>query len=231
MTRWLMLVLAAGCVDDVRITGVVGASFEDPSPLAGATYTLTDGAGAVLDEGVTAADGRFAVTAPAHSYAFLEVAGPDGVPATFTTQTGRPGGLTTEDGRVYGVAAAEAEAFLAPFSACDRFDAGGGTVFGEIRAANLSGAPVWPTGFVWVEDGDDRVPGCYLNLEGTEADPSWEVAGPTGRFAVFGLAPGVYTLVVGHRISNESSEVYRFPIAVSDGGVVSLRPAWIEVPL
>jgi hypothetical protein len=225
------------CDRDTAIRGVVSTAWDDLSPLAGAEITLFDGLGEPLDEGTSGPDGAFEVTAPSQSYVFLEVGGDGLVPATFNSETGSPGVLSAASGALYGVSQATFDAWIAPFADCDGFGSPGGVVYGEVRAINAEGSPILPTGFVFLEDDEDRTPACVLNDEGTAARPVPEDAdaarlvGIAGRFAIFGVTPGAYALAIGQATSNQTSEVYRHGVLVRDGGVVPRMPAWVEIPI
>ena len=241
-----LALLAAGCSQSVRVSGTVFAThgFEAP-PLADAEITVVSPPSTnVLATTVTGSDGSFILSLPPAIGVALEVRAEGYATTIFHGNSPFSGELAVLDHDVFGVTEAELAAERARFAGCEGADGPGAVVFGEVRVFGLvdpitGDSPLTSEGQVDVlavgDDGDVSATygGCYLDEAGAAHDPTAEFTGESGRFAVFGVEPGLHELqaqwqaVPGEWIANY------YPAWVPAGEeqvVLPQWPAWVDPP-
>jgi hypothetical protein len=188
-----------------------------------------------FDRTTTGADGAFSLAAPRQDLVYLLVEGEGHLPISFVGESGRDDVFEVPTGQIWAFSEAEGERWRADFAGCPGVDEPG-MVVGEVRL-DLGGDSLDPTqtpielfGFAFVTAEDDtRVDACYLNEEGTAYDPEAEYVGRSGRFAMFGVEGGPWTLTIGRLVGSGASIVRTSLITVPEGGVVSRHPALIDL--
>lgn len=211
---WVGAALACGCSDgQVTVQGVVASERgTGRPPLGGASITLRDADGTVVDSGVTGADGAFSLVAPAGITMHAEVSAPGFATTSFTGVSGLNTEMMVEDGALYVVRTTEIEDWRARFAGCPGLDAEGGAYIGEVRVFDLQDSatgehPEVTSASVRVSDadGENAWKACYLDEAGSAWDPEATVTGASGVFAVFGVPSGLHTIIVDYAVPNQSA--------------------------
>ncbi len=220
------------CAEDTGIitgTVLVGPG-EDGSPLVDGTVTILGDDTEYFDEATTDRDGRFEATAPLGLNIFAIVEGPGMVPSVFTGNMGQ-GTFVVEPGVLYGWPEADRAELDAILEGCSQE---GPVVTGEVRlrgATDDNGEnPIIQTAFAFIElPNGDRIDACYLNADGDDWNENALHGGPLGRYAIYGVEPGLHTLVYGYFIDDsdpESAVEHILGVYVTEDAVVPQYPAW-----
>lgn len=237
MTRALLLLGLLACTAaPVRMTGRVSASREDPVALAGASVAVFDGVFEEVGRATTEADGTFDVQVPRQAEIHVVVDADGAVPAAFRGESGSLDTFEVPDGTLWAVPEAEVASWTSRFAGCPGATEGATLVVGQLRLAisveDLGTAGIASQGFAFVSSVDDpavdRRDACYLDAAGERLDPEADVAGPTGRFAIFGVEGGPWSLTLGRFVSGGTA-VGRRTLYVPAHGVVSLHPALVPL--
>lgn len=233
---WLCLGLS-GCVgSDITIAGIIFSAHDSDEGLGGVTVTVNDESNAPWDHVVTDAEGVFAALAPRGSAIHVEVTGDGLVPLSFSGQSGVEYLFAVPNGVLYAMSTDEAASWRAQFAGCPGADAGGGMIVGVIRLQlssdtqdDLANVPEI-NGFAYAE-GDDgtRHDACYLNDDGVALAPEADVAGKTGRFAIFGVEGGPFRMAIGRRMTSTSTTLTESFVYVPVDGAVSFQPAFVPL--
>lgn len=186
----------------------------------------------VYDSVSVGPDGSFEVTGPAGGAVVIAIDGPDMVRASFS---GVMGNVPTEiqDGELFAWSEAADASVQEAFGDCYR---PGPRIVGEIRMLNIEDQdgehPQVATGYASLLDGDGEeiATACYLDDDGAY-DPAASQTGATGRFAFFGLEPGVFNVTYGFMLSDDLKEESTIWTVVPSEGVVPMFAAWVELPL
>ncbi|MEZ4319169.1 MAG: hypothetical protein R3F61_16760 [Myxococcota bacterium] len=230
----MLALLLLGCAEKVGVisgTVLVGPGLVG-SPLENGKVTILGDSAERFDEATTDRDGRFEATAPIGLNIFAVIEGAGMTPAVFSGSMGQ-GDFTVEPGFLFAWPEADRATLDQEFSGCS---APGPVITGEVRlfgATDENGtSPLLQTAFAWVETASgDVIDACYLNEAGDAWDPEAETAGPTARYAVFGLEPGFYDLVYGYYVTPDFPLEHRLTIYVTDGAIAPQYPAWADLYL
>ncbi|MCB9681591.1 MAG: carboxypeptidase regulatory-like domain-containing protein [Alphaproteobacteria bacterium] len=240
MRAWTPAVLTValtGCATAVEIEGIATTSKDDDTPLVGATLSLRNQDFDEVDTTVTDDKGRFYLDAPRGESIHIVVSGEGMVPVALAGESGLSDTFTVPSGQIWGLPETEAASWRALFAGCPGADGDGGMVIGETRlyvveADQADLAPIEAYGFAQLQDTlapeDGTTEACYLDEDGVAYDPEAIATGASGRFALFGVEGGPWTLTVG-RYASGGSRLGRSTIFVPEGGAVSRRPALVPL--
>lgn len=224
--------LLAGCTaEPVLVEGRVLAERNGVEGRPGAEVTLRDRDFEVFDQARTDDEGVFRVEAPRQSEVHLVVGGEELVPTAFAGVSGAADVFTVPDGQLWATTTEQLDGWRASFAGCAGADDGDGVVVGEIRLQFAgSEGPIETTSVAWLEEdgGERRVEACYLGETGLVHDPDAEAVGPSGQFAMFGVAGGPWLLQAG-RPSRDGLVVGTTRIFVPEGGVVTPFPTLVPL--
>lgn len=225
---------------ETRVTGRIFAGHgDDAPPLSGAEVSFVVGDASVLDRVETDADGAFTVRLPHGTNLFVEVRADGYATTTFPAVIGLDRALEVEDHLLYGFPAEERDAILTAHAGCDGAEPGAALVVGEMRLygwadPDTGESPTVTTGVATVLGrGSTEWAGCYLDEAGLAYDPEAFMTGDSGRFTVFGPAPGLHDLDARYEVSTDvwSAQLYPVWIPEDEGAVSPWYPAWVEFPL
>lgn len=222
--------------EEVVVSGEVYAGrAEGSAPLGGAALRTHNLYTEEVDRTEADAQGRFEILAPPIDQFFFTIEAEGFVPTSLSAAVGTTD-TTAPTGAVWARSLADHEAALAPFAACPGADAPGGVIEGEVRVYlgdTVQGAdelPLVTTASLFAEDTNGRIAApCLLDDEGLY-DPEAMVTGQTGRFAMFGLSPGIAALRLSYTIDDVPVPEQYTKVMVPEGGVAPLYPAWAELP-
>ena len=235
---WALCAMAClgGCSEeDVVINGIVVDGRESIEGAAGVTVTLNEGNFLFHDETVTDEQGVFSITAPRRSFIHLVFEREGDVPIAFAGESGAADLFQVPIGQLWSFSEEEEARWRTEFAGCPDVDQPG-MIVGEVRLlipgvdlSNGDGQPIEYFGFAYVTGQDgERKDACYMNKEGTAYDPEATRVRDSGRFAIFGVEGGPWSLAVGRDTAGgtllSTSSVY-----VPEGGVVSRHPALVEL--
>ncbi|MCO4743186.1 MAG: hypothetical protein KC912_00255 [Proteobacteria bacterium] len=237
-SRGLRLGVAAlvltGCSQEILITGSVPRSrFDKAFTLVDGDLDLFDQDGVLYNSTTTNSNGRFRVRAPRGEKVFLELGGEHLATATFNGVSGFSSPLIVngaESPDIYGFNLLELEEWAERFDGCPDFGEGL-VVLGEVRANDL----VDPTTDEHVimnrasaelvsVNGNDVYSACFLDDEGLAYDPNATETGQTGMFAIPGVPPGLFTLVVENALPGEFTAQSATSIYVDEATVAPRFP-------
>ena len=77
-------------------------------------------------------------------------------------------------------------------------------------------------------DGASHTP-CYLDNQGISLAEG-AVTGDTGRFAFFGLPPGLATFTSAYTLNDISYDGEPYDLLLPAEGIAPLYPAWVDAP-
>ncbi len=234
----LSLLVLAACAPEPRdgvLTGIVtrGPGTDAPRE-AGATVRTFDNTDTEMDAVQTAQDGSFQATIPWTGGFFVELDAEGAVPTSFSA-VAYSGAVEGGPGDTWTRTATALDSLRAEFAGCASADLDGAIVEGEIRVLlpvdDLDETPLVKTATVTVEDADGVAhAACYLDDQGGSA-PDATVTGDTGRFAVFGLPPGVALVQMVLTVEETEFTNPTLPVRLPEGGAAPLYPLWAELPL
>ncbi len=236
MLLFLVLACQPKLNEDVVVSGEVYAGRVDGSDLlGGASLRTHDLFNEQVDQTRADAQGRFEILAPPIDLFFFTVEAEGFVPTSLSANVGTSD-TAAPKGAVWARSLADHEAALAPFAGCPGFDAAGGVIEGEVRVylgetvQEGDELPLITTATVFAEDPNGRIAApCLLDDDGLY-DPDTLVTGQTGRFAMFGLAPGIAALRIAYTIDGAEVPEQYTNVMVPENGVAPLYPAWATLP-
>lgn len=214
-------------------------------PLPQGTIAIYGQEGDAYASTTTDLSGNFRTFGPSGQTVFATVTGTDLATSSFTGITGaaNAGPLVValdehQDSPLYGVLLSDIDALRAEFEGCPGVDDAGGIVFGEVRVIGITDPVTDEEPLVTTAEAsmvgvsDQEFAACYLNDAGDAYDPDALVTGETGRFAIFGVPAGLWTLSVSYSAFVESnvetfSQVF---VPEADVAVVPREPVWVEFP-
>ena len=222
--------------EDVLISGEVYAGrAEGSDTLPGAVLRTTNLYTEQVDRTTADAAGRFEILAPPIDTFFFTVTAEGYLPTSVAAAVGTSD-TEAPEGAVWARSAADHAAVMADFSSCPGADAAGGVIEGEVRVYlgnTVQGAdelPLVTTAALFAEDPNGRIASaCYLNDEGVY-DGAAVLTGATGRFAMFGLAPGIASVRLSYSIDGTAVPEQYSSVLVPENGVAPLYPVWAELP-
>lgn len=241
------LVTVAACSSERRVgvlTGIVTSGPEASSEtIEGARVRTFGMQGKLLDDVVTNQDGSFQADVPYGGTFFIEVDSGD-VPTAFSALS-QYGSVEGGHGDLWTRTSGQVEGIRSVYGGCGSASDEGGIIEGEVQvylAVNETDElPLITTATVRATAEDGTVhEACYLNNLGeTEDALFW--TGNTGRFAIFGVPPGLYDVEVEYWIpdyegeidtgnSDQRIETPRLPIRMPEGGVSVHYPLWASAP-
>ena len=229
--------LLCGCppkpITEVQLTGTVFDGPDSVDGVAGASVEVLTVDGASFDTITADAQGRFSLAVPAGQPLFVLVGDTaDHVPTSFTVNIGTVD-VQAPAGTLWARRASVLAEVQNDFTGCGLADAAPTTVEGDVRlylgeVEESDQLPLVTTATVFADDGSGVLLGaCYLDDLGN-SDPGMGETGETGRYGIFGLAPGVVTLTVSYETS-ESVTTVDLLIYVPDGGTVPLYPTLVPI--
>ena len=224
-------------LEPVDVTGrLLDEASEDGGAVPNGEVWTRDSNGSCFDETVTDDDGQFSVQAPANDYFFIMFHG-DGFASTSFTGFSGTDTIDVDDGTLWAMSAQNRSGLFDEFANCaaleDIEDQSGGILEGEVRLYfqinDPDDLPFLTTATVTAFDSDDvELETCYLDDEGISDADAFET-GETGRFAVFGMKQGGYTVQVTYDAGTGSEPVSTYIIWMPENGVVPLEPAYVEL--
>jgi len=235
----LLLMLSIGCIEplvsNVTLTGTLTQTNDSNSdPVSDGEVATYDGLGQEVDCTVASDLGEFSVSAPASSTFFVQTAGADRVRTTFTGWSGIDD-IDIDPGVLWVRSADELDEIRGEFSECDRASLPGGIIEGEVRVylpveEPTDDLPLVSTAQASVEDQEgETIEACYLDDEGLSS-PDTEQTGDSGRFAIFGLEPGLTWLTVTYAVTDDLEESSEYPILLPENGTAPLYPVLVDLP-
>lgn len=229
--------ILAGCTGGfdgrVEMYGIVtDAPRAEGAPVADAALEILDVDLEPFASATSASDGSFVVDVPKGETFFLQAAAEGFVPTAFSGSAGQYD-LYAGDGLPWLPPTAWLDALRAEFAGCPDAELGGVVVTGEVRLYiadyDYQQLPLVTTATVTVypETGEAHE-ACYLADDGSSPDAG-SLTGDTGRFAVFGVAPGpvIVEVVYDDGSTTLPAMLYQY-VAVADG-LVPMYPAMVYV--
>jgi hypothetical protein len=234
-----LLMLGLGCVEplieEVSLSGTLTESAESTSA------PVTDGTVAALtlweeetDCTTTNASGEFSLRVPASSSFYVQTSAPGRISTTFTGWSGIED-LEIDPGVLWVRDADELDAIRSEFEGCEGAEAEGGIIEGEVRVylpveAELNELPLVTTATISAMDASsESISACYLDDDGL-SDPTAEITGETGRFAIFGLEPGTVWLTVAYTVTDGMEEESEYPLYMPSNGTAPMYPVLVDLP-
>ena len=235
---WILM-LIIGCVDplitEVNLGGTLTESRgSDATPVESGTVATISLWGDEYDCASTDEQGVFSVQAPASSSFFVQTQSPGRVATTFTGWSGIDD-QDLEPGVLWVRGQDELDAIQTEFNGCDRTVDEGASIEGEIRVYlpvedSVDTLPLITTASVTFEDEDGNVTeACYLDDKGL-GDPSADVTGETGRFALFGLNAGIGLLTVSYAVTDDLEQVSEYLVLLPENGTAPMYPLLVDLP-
>jgi hypothetical protein len=239
----LLALTGTGCAEprSILLGGVVlDAPRGEGQPAPGVEVTVLDADLAPYDQATTDEAGAFELRVAAAQDMFLELRGEGKVTTLFAGEAGIFD-LGLAEGALYVLSEARPAELAATFGACAG-DGTGGIAEGEVRAY-LPGeeeSEVSLVGNAWVvvyDEDNDPIEACYLDEEGAPAPEDQGMTNATGRFAVFGLAPGPHVLEVSYNPGAGGEDTgmdpadtlsWFYKVNMVEGGLAPFYPAWVE---
>lgn len=257
----LPLAACAQQAQDGLLTGyVTDSNRADAQPVVGATVQTHSAENEKLDQVQTGENGTFQAKIPFGGGFFVQIdGGADTVPTSFTAAS-LYGIVEAQPGDLWTRTASQLDAIRAEFSTCPGATASGGIVEGEVRVLlpveQLDALPLVTTATIQVIDaaGESHA-ACYLDDRG-QSDPAATQTGATGRFAVFGVPPGVSRIEAQIFVPEEEPggedtgsgsdtgagagagdtedggatiDLDPIPLRLVEGGVAPLYPLWAQL--
>lgn len=237
-------VLTACTPGEIRVTGSVDrernqVEGERPRLLAGGTVEILDETGVQKSKVTTDDNGKFRAVAPSASTIFAEIRASDSeVVSSFTGVSGVESPMQVEDHALFAVSQEEIDTLRDKYTGCS--DAGGAIVYGEVRVVGLEDPETGESPLVTsasisttsIDESETHL-ACYLDDAGSAYAPEATTTGDAGEFAVFGVGPGMHTLVVEYTFFEDDPLTGYLAFFVPDGDsvVVPRYPIWVEFPL
>jgi hypothetical protein len=235
-----LVLLLSACGGIPTVTSLQGTVFEDRDSadgLADASIAVHDESGKKFGKAKTNDSGAFRIDAPAGGNVFLVIDGEGSAPVSFSGIAGLTERLRIDDGLLFGYSNREFSDVNEAFDGCAGVGEGG-AVIGEVRVINFTDPdtrenPLVVTGTATLIGNDGTEwPACYLDDGAEKYDPSAEVTGLSGQFAIFGVPRGVYVMRVAFTFLTVEEVIEEYFVYMPGEGAVSPRfPAWVEVPL
>ena len=183
-------------------------------------------------EAATGANGEFSVEVMASRVYHLHLTGDGIVPTAFSGIVGQQD-VSLEDGDLYVRTEEEVAALRALHDQCPSAEEEGGIIEGVVEFPLISDA----SGEAVVAESAEvsaalndatSYAACVLDDDGLSvADPGQ--VGVTGRFAIFGVAPGAVTVEFQQPIGDKTLSNYGFAL-LPEGGIAPFHPAIIDLP-
>jgi hypothetical protein len=214
-------------------------------PLPNGTVTIFDQDALQYASARTDARGTFRTVGPAAQTVFATVTGEGLATSSFTGVTGPVNGGPLiisldedQDSPLYGVLLTDVDELREEFAGCPGADVANGIVFGEVRVIGITDPvtdeePTVATAEVKVGGANEQeLMACYLDDAGRIYDPEATVTGDSGRFAIFGVPSGLWTMSVTYSAFVESDVETFSTLYVPEGdvAVVPREPTWVEFP-
>ena len=222
-------------IEEVTLSGTLTESDDSTSaPISDGTITTFTLWEEETDCTTTNGSGEFSLRAPASSSFYVQASAPGRFSTTFTGWSGIED-LETEPGVLWVRDADELDAIRADFDGCAGADAEGGIIEGEVRVylpveAEVEELPLVTTASVSaIDSSDETITACYLDDDGL-SDPTAEITGETGRFALFGIAPGTVWLTVTYTVTEGMEEESEYPLYMPFNGTAPMYPVLVDLP-
>ena len=229
----MLTLLLVACTPD-KVGDIEGRVLVGPgvlsSPLVDGSVTVLGDDATFFDEATTDFEGRFRATAPRGLNIFVIIEGDGMVPTTFSGVMGQ-GTFVVNDGELFAWPVEDRVTLDTDFGDCAQE---GAVMTGVIRFAGVSNVDTGeglevPNGFASAfNEAGDEFRACYVNADGVY-DPEAEDAGPSARYAIYGLEEGFHELVYGYRVTADVIVEHSLLLWVSEGAVVPQFPAWADL--
>jgi hypothetical protein len=224
-----------GPLTTVELRGrVLEGPAEDAPIVGGADVQVRDSSGADYAAATAEGDGTFAVDIPATAQFRLELRAAGHLPTAFTGYS-LAGDVEAPDGTLFARPVDFLDGLRATFGNCPKAAEPGAVIEGELRlflpvGEDTDELPLVNTGTVAVVDADgaSHTP-CYLDNQGISLAEG-AVTGDTGRFAFFGLPPGLATFTSAYTLNDISYDGEPYDLLLPAEGIAPLYPAWVDAP-
>ena len=231
------MVLMFGCppkpIVNVELSGTIFDGPDSIDGVANANVEVRTVDGAFAASTTADSQGRFALKVPAGQPLFVIVGDTeDHVPTSFTVNIGTVDAVAPQ-GALWARRAEVLAELQQDFTGCGQADNASTTVEGDVRiylgdVDELDELPIVTTASVLGDDGSGILLGaCYLDEDGN-SDPESGRTGDTGRYGIFGLAPGSVNLTVTYE-SEDSAATIDILVYVPDGGTVPQYPTLVPI--
>ncbi len=237
MKRVCLCLALASCIpkpiEEVELVGKVYDGPDAVTPISGATIAVHTIDGAKYGQSKSNSSGRFSMTVPAGQPAFLVISSNDHIPTAHTVNIGTFD-VSAPDGVLWARRSTENDDLITAFDGCEGLARGTENIEGEVRlylgdVEEEDEVPLVTTAELRIEDSAGNVwDACYLDDTG-ESAPDATVTGATGRFAVFGAAPGPAVVDIAYETESRTIETSLL-VYIPEGGTAPLRPAYVPLP-
>jgi len=229
----IAMLLGFGCLP--TLSSQISGTIEDSSgnAIPNPEIRVYDYRGEELSQLSGNEEGQFEAELPPYSSIFFVVSAEGYEASSFAGFSGE-GTFSVDDGTLWLRNASEIQTIRSDFSSCAIDE--GVLVDGEVRLGLSNDitvdSPTITTASIATVDGEeDGFTACYLPTfdEETQEEIPSELTGDSGRFALFGLEPGVHTLGFSVIYENDRTEEYELIVFAPETGNVPLYP--ILIPL
>lgn len=237
----------AACEPDKRMGVLTGVITDGPdvesATIDGARVRTFNKSGKQLDDVTSNGDGAFQAATPWGGTFFIEVDDGD-VPTAFSA-IAQYGSVEGGPGDLWARSQGELDGLRATYDQCPTVDDAGGVIEGEVRVYlpvnELDDLPEITTAVVTATGADGTVyDACYLN-DLTQSEPDLPWTGETGRFAIFGVKPGIVDIDIDYWVPNSTGEIDTsntdtlvetptLPIRMPENGASPHYPLWANAP-
>ena len=232
MMLFFLLVSCLPQPGEVTLSGQINASQDSQSGMADVTVSSWDSTLSPYSETLTDVDGLFAINIQANRVYHLVLSGEALAPTAFSGVIGSEDVAIPADS-LFVRSQREIEGLRASFAACDWIEATGGIIEGIVQfpiengdsGENLMAEVAYVSAS---SDEGTHYSACYLDNEGNALANGVEV-GATGRFAIFGVAPGAVTVAFSQDLGGQTLTNYGYTY-MPENGVAPFFPAFIDLP-
>ncbi len=231
MIWWTFL----ACLPDpstVVLSGQVLASQYAESGAADIHVAAMDTDLEMISETTTDQNGQFSIDVPASGVYHLHLSGTDMITTAFSGVVGQKDIELPEDS-LFIRSEEEVAAIRSLHGNCPTSGVSGGIIEGVVEfplTSDTTGEAIVAENAMVSASLNDAVPytACVLDDDGESVEDGQQV-GTTGRFAIFGVDPGVITIEIQQEIADKSLTNYGFAL-MPESGIAPVHPALIDLP-